>query len=197
MSMPALSLCENAHRVLEARYLRRDAHGTISETPEQLFARVARAIAHAELVLGNAAQAAFWEEQFYTLLASLDFLPNSPTLMNAGTPLGQEDPAQAISPFLHVRDIGEYHIDATLLFLWKLYPNIHQDDIAPILNHRRMLANFPYTPQRNDTEGPFTGLSCPLGGASWPRVILSGHDASSLLMCHRAVFTETRTLALL
>jgi ribonucleoside-diphosphate reductase alpha chain len=113
MNTPAFSLSENARRVLEARYLRRDARGTISETPEQLFARVARAIAHAELVLGNAAQAAFWEEQFYTLLTSLDFLPNSPTLMNAGTPLGQlsacfvlpiEDTLESI--FQAVRDMA-------------------------------------------------------------------------------------------
>lgn len=84
-----MQLSENARRVLEARYLRRDAQGKLCETPDQLFARVARAIAHAELLLGNREQAALWEERFHTLLTSLDFLPNSPTLMNAGTPLGQ------------------------------------------------------------------------------------------------------------
>jgi ribonucleoside-diphosphate reductase alpha chain len=84
-----MQLSENAHRVLEARYLRRDTEGKINETPDQLFARVARAIAHAELLLGNREQAALWEERFYSLLTSLDFLPNSPTLMNAGTSLGQ------------------------------------------------------------------------------------------------------------
>src|SRR5579859_7239514 len=84
-----MQLSEYARRVLEARYLRRNAHGKVSETPEQLFARVARAIAHAELLLGNREQSALWEERFYSLLISLDFLPNSPTLMNAGTPLGQ------------------------------------------------------------------------------------------------------------
>jgi ribonucleoside-diphosphate reductase alpha chain len=82
-------LSQNAHRVLEARYLRRDASGQVIETPEELFARVARAVAHAELLVGNAAQAARWEERYFRLLTSLDFLPNSPTLMNAGTPLGQ------------------------------------------------------------------------------------------------------------
>ncbi len=84
-----MQLSENARRVLEARYLRRDAQGRVSEMPEQLFARVARAIAHAELLLGNREQSSLWEERFYQLLTSLDFLPNSPTLMNAGTPLGQ------------------------------------------------------------------------------------------------------------
>jgi len=84
-----LSLTANARRVLEARYLRRDAERRICETPEELFQRVARAVAHAELLLGSARQAALWESEFLTLLSSLDFLPNSPTLMNAGTPLGQ------------------------------------------------------------------------------------------------------------
>jgi ribonucleoside-diphosphate reductase alpha chain len=80
---------ENAQRVLEARYLRRDAEGEVIETPAQLFERVARAIAEAELLHGRAADAKFWEERFYRMMASFDFLPNSPTLMNAGTSLGQ------------------------------------------------------------------------------------------------------------
>jgi ribonucleoside-diphosphate reductase alpha chain len=87
--MSSLKLSQNAHRVLEARYLRRDGQRRLIETPEQLFARVAKAIAYAELVLGNARQAAHWEEAFLRILTALDFLPNSPTLMNAGTGLGQ------------------------------------------------------------------------------------------------------------
>lgn len=84
-----LELTENARRVLEARYLRRDVERRIIETPEQLLERVARAVAYAELLLGSAAQAARWEEEFHGLLARLEFLPNTPTLMNAGTLLGQ------------------------------------------------------------------------------------------------------------
>ncbi len=80
---------ENALRVLHARYLRRDADAKIIETPDQLFERVARAIAEAELLHGSAADARRWEERFHRMIASLDFLPNSPTLMNAGTSLGQ------------------------------------------------------------------------------------------------------------
>lgn len=80
---------ENALRVLEARYLRRDAEGNIVETPQQLFHRVAHAIAEAELLYGATADANRWEERFHGMLAALDFLPNSPTLMNAGTALGQ------------------------------------------------------------------------------------------------------------
>ena len=82
-------ITENAMHVLEARYLRRDGEGKIVETPEQLFERVAHAVAEAELLHGSAAAARFWEERFHRMMASLDFLPNSPTLMNAGTPLGQ------------------------------------------------------------------------------------------------------------
>lgn len=82
-------LSENALRVLQARYLRRGARGEVIETPEQLFERVARAISEAELLSGSAADARYWEDRFHRMLASLDFLPNSPTLMNAGTSLGQ------------------------------------------------------------------------------------------------------------
>jgi ribonucleoside-diphosphate reductase alpha chain len=87
--MSPLTLSKNARRVLESRYLIRDAERRIVETPEELFDRVARAVAEAEFLLGNARQAAYWQEQFHRVLTSLDFLPNSPTLMNAGTPLGQ------------------------------------------------------------------------------------------------------------
>ncbi len=89
--MPACQglISENALRVLQARYLRRDGEGNIVETPAELFERVARAIAEAELLYGSAADARFWEARFHRMIAALDFLPNSPTLMNAGTSLGQ------------------------------------------------------------------------------------------------------------
>jgi ribonucleoside-diphosphate reductase alpha chain len=86
---PMAELSANAIRVLDARYLRRDAERRIVETPDQLFHRVARAVAQAELLFGTAADADRWQETYHGLLAALDFLPNSPTLMNAGTPLGQ------------------------------------------------------------------------------------------------------------
>ena len=79
----------NALRVLEARYLRRDATRRVIEKPVELIQRVARAVAQAELLFSTAAAAERWQETFEGLLGSLDFLPNSPTLMNAGTPLGQ------------------------------------------------------------------------------------------------------------
>ena len=84
-----VNLTPNALRVLDARYLRRDAAGRVVEKPAELVQRVARAVAQAELLLGTAAAADRWQETFEALLGSLDFLPSSPILMNAGTALGQ------------------------------------------------------------------------------------------------------------
>jgi ribonucleoside-diphosphate reductase alpha chain len=84
-----LNLSENAKKVLEARYLRRDDKGAVIETPEELFRRVAKGVSEAELLHGDSSSAHMWEERFYEMLSTLTFLPNSPTLMNAGTPLGQ------------------------------------------------------------------------------------------------------------
>ena len=83
------NLTQNALRVLERRYLRKDREGRVVETPEQLFRRVARAIASAELIYDPNADVAAREEEFYRLMSNLEFLPNSPTLMNAGRELGQ------------------------------------------------------------------------------------------------------------
>jgi ribonucleoside-diphosphate reductase alpha chain len=82
-----MQLSDNALRVLEARYLRRDPSGEIIETPEELFRRVAHSIAQAENRFEDTA-AKEWEETFFEAMTCLDLLPNSPCLMNAGTPLG-------------------------------------------------------------------------------------------------------------
>lgn len=84
-----LKLSEGALTVLERRYLDRDASGTVIETPEGMFRRVAHNISRAELCYGGADEAGRIEEAFYTMMASLEFLPNSPTLMNAGRRLQQ------------------------------------------------------------------------------------------------------------
>jgi len=76
---------ENALKVLERRYLLRDEGGAIVETPEELFRRVARAVAAAELLADRGA----WAGRFEARMAALEFLPNSPTLMNAGREQGQ------------------------------------------------------------------------------------------------------------
>lgn len=82
-------LTGNAVEVLEARYLRRDAGGQLIETPAGMFRRVASAVATAEENYGGSSAVGRWEEQFLDAFTRLEFLPNSPTLMNAGMPLGQ------------------------------------------------------------------------------------------------------------
>ena len=84
-----LKLSLNAIRVLEKRYLRKDANGNIAETPSQMFRRVATAVAAVDAGYEGAADERANAERFYALMSSLEFLPNSPTLMNAGTDLGQ------------------------------------------------------------------------------------------------------------
>jgi len=82
-----MELTENALKVLRARYLFKDEKGDVIETPEKMFERVAKTVSSAEsLYKGNTVE---WEEKFYTLMTDLKFLPNSPTLMNAGKDMGQ------------------------------------------------------------------------------------------------------------
>ena len=84
-----LELTENALRVLERRYLRKDKKGQVVEIPEEMFRRVAGAIASAELTHNAGADIGPVTEEYYRLMTNLEFLPNSPTLMNAGGELGQ------------------------------------------------------------------------------------------------------------
>lgn len=83
------NLAKNAITVLEKRYLKKDIQGNVVETPEEMFRRVANNIAQADLIYDHSADIKSIEEEFYELMASLDFLPNSPTLMNAGRELQQ------------------------------------------------------------------------------------------------------------
>ncbi len=85
-----IPLSDNAVTVLERRYLRRDKQGRVIETPRELFVRVARFIAEAEREYGaDDRQVDEMGARFFEMMASLEFLPNSPTLMNAGRTLGQ------------------------------------------------------------------------------------------------------------
>ena len=77
----------SAWEVLRHRYLRKNAQGEIVETPEEMFRRVARTVAAVEASYDE--EVARWEEIFFHLMSSLQFLPNSPTLMNAGSAYGQ------------------------------------------------------------------------------------------------------------
>jgi ribonucleoside-diphosphate reductase alpha chain len=81
-----LSLSENALKVLQKRYLGKDEGGVVRENPEQMFRRIADAIASSN---SQASEREFLAEEYYRFMASLDFLPNSPTIMNAGRTLGQ------------------------------------------------------------------------------------------------------------
>ena len=82
-----LSLGPFAPELLRKRYLRRDEIGNVAETPEEMFSRVARTVARAEGKFGGDRGAA--ASKFRDLMSSGLFLPNSPTLMNAGLSLGQ------------------------------------------------------------------------------------------------------------
>ncbi len=88
--IPVANLSENARIVLAKRYLKKDAEGTPTEEPEVMFWRVAKVIANVDRKYG-ASEAAVEElaRQFYDLMITGVFEPNSPTLMNAGRPLGQ------------------------------------------------------------------------------------------------------------
>ncbi|MFX1535476.1 MAG: adenosylcobalamin-dependent ribonucleoside-diphosphate reductase, partial [Promethearchaeota archaeon] len=81
---------KNALKVLESRYLIKDEKGQIIETPEGMLRRVAKSIASVEKLYGKSDEGiALIQERFFELMASKDFLPNSPTLMNGGTDLQQ------------------------------------------------------------------------------------------------------------
>ena len=84
------NLSENAIKVLERRYLKRDEDGVLLEKPIDMFVRVARNIASAEKKYGKTEEEVKGiEKQFFNIMTDLDFLPNSPTLMNAGKELQQ------------------------------------------------------------------------------------------------------------
>jgi len=84
-----LKLGVNAIKVLKNRYLMKDYEGKVIETPSQMLRRVARAVAKADLLYDKKSDVERTEETFYQVMADREFLPNSPTLMNAGTRLGQ------------------------------------------------------------------------------------------------------------
>ncbi len=111
-----LKLSVNATTVLKRRYLLKNEKGEVIETPKELFTRVAKTIAAPDANYGKASHYAKTEQEFFTMMANLEFLPNSPTLMNAGTPIGQlsacfvlpvEDSIQGI--FQSLKDMALIH----------------------------------------------------------------------------------------
>ncbi|MCF6249328.1 MAG: vitamin B12-dependent ribonucleotide reductase, partial [Desulfobacula sp.] len=89
MTGPISFISENSRTVLERRYLKKDRSGQVCESPEQMFMRVAGHIAEAEKNYNKKADVKKMQDRFYRLMAEFRFLPNSPTLMNAGRALGQ------------------------------------------------------------------------------------------------------------
>ncbi|HHV95358.1 MAG TPA: vitamin B12-dependent ribonucleotide reductase [Clostridiaceae bacterium] len=84
-----MKLSENAKRVLEKRYFAKDESGNLLEDAEGMFRRVAKAISEADAPYVDKKRLEEIENEFYDMMVNLEFLPNSPTLMNAGRPLGQ------------------------------------------------------------------------------------------------------------
>lgn len=82
-----MKLSENAEKVLRKRYLLRDDAGTVVETPDEMFRRVAESVAGAETQ--HRGDVRYWSDKFYDCIRGLHFLPNSPALMNAGKDIGQ------------------------------------------------------------------------------------------------------------
>ena len=109
-----LALSDNARHILERRYLRRDADGNAIETPAQLFRRVARAVAQGE----PDALKSVWEGRFHRLLTSLRFLPNSPTIVNAGTGRGCLSACFVVTPEDNMESIMRVASDAAMIEKW-------------------------------------------------------------------------------
>lgn len=84
-----LKVSVNAASVLKRRYLRKNDRGEVVETPGQMLRRVAAAVSRPDAVHDPAADIAGTADEFHSAMSALEFLPNSPTLMNAGTELGQ------------------------------------------------------------------------------------------------------------
>lgn len=83
----AINLTENARKVLDARYLKKDGEGKVAEEPKDLFQRVAKAIAEIDVNYGASGEET--AKDYYQIMTNFEFMPNSPTLMNAGRSLGQ------------------------------------------------------------------------------------------------------------
>ena len=116
LAKPKPRFSSHAHVVLKRRYLKKDSSGRVVETPSEMLERVAGTVARADEFYGSHADASRTTSVFLDLMASKDFLPNSPTLMNAGRDLGQlaacfvlpvEDSIESI--FNAVRDTALIH----------------------------------------------------------------------------------------
>ena len=113
-SRGSVQLSDNARIILTKRYLRKDSEGNPIETPDDLFHRVAGAVAQGEKPDAREA----WEDRFFDLLSSLRFLPNSPTLVNAGTGRGCLSACFVVSPEDTLTSIMQVATDAAMIEKW-------------------------------------------------------------------------------
>ncbi len=109
-------LTKNAKKILKERYLKRDEEGNVVETPDEMFERVASTIAEVDRQYDDDRDAAEEEEEFYKALSNLDFIPNSPTLMNAGLELGQLSACFVLSPLDDMESIFQQVKNAAKIF---------------------------------------------------------------------------------
>ena len=108
-------LSENARIIMEERYLLKDEAGEAVESPEGLFRRVSRAVAQGE----REGERSKWDDTFYDLMSSLRFLPNSPTLVNAGTGgRGCLSACFVVSPTDNMESIMKVASDAAMIEKW-------------------------------------------------------------------------------
>ena len=110
----SLPLSENARFIIEKRYLMRDDDGEPKEDVEGLFHRVANAISQGE----PEAKRKEFEDKFYEKMSSLKFLPNSPTIVNAGTGRGCLSACFVVSPDDNIQSIMEVANDAAMIEKW-------------------------------------------------------------------------------
>ena len=110
----ATELSDNARVILEKRYLRKDDDGNFIETPEGLFRRVSSAVAEGE----QEDVRELWGNRFYGLISSLKFLPNSPTLVNAGTGRGCLSACFVVTPDDDMESIMQVAHDAAMIEKW-------------------------------------------------------------------------------
>ena len=110
----ATELSDNARVILEKRYLRKDDDGNFIETPEGLFRRVSSAVAAGE----QEDVRDLWGNRFYDLISSLKFLPNSPTLVNAGTGRGCLSACFVVTPNDDMESIMQVAHDAAMIEKW-------------------------------------------------------------------------------
>ena len=109
-----LPLSDNARFIIEKRYLKRDDDGSPIEDPDGLFRRVSNAVALGEPEVKQAE----YEEKYYEIMSTLKFLPNSPTLVNAGTGRGCLSACFVISPEDNIQSIMKVANDAAMIEKW-------------------------------------------------------------------------------